>query len=188
MRPLIQKKILFDNTCGCVVNHDVLEKALIWYSKLNTLKSPRKIFMYGNYPAVSSYDSKIHVHRIIMCYVSGFILPNDMYVHHKDGNKFNSSIDNLEIMEMSKHQSIHNIGKTLSDSQKKLISDANRRRKGISTAPRTDIPISKVKSMFENGNTIAEISRYFYCGWSTIKKIINKESDINSIEGKETNS
>ncbi|MEI2271852.1 HNH endonuclease [Sphingobacterium sp. ML3W] len=177
MRPKIQKPITFKNNCGCIVNTKVLEKAMIWYCKFKTLKSAKTIFMHGKYPAVSCYNDKIHVHRLIMCYVSGYILPSNLYVHHKDGNKLNSSIDNLEIINASYHQSIHNNGKVLSDNHKKLISEAIKKRRGISTKERTDVSVKNVNEMFQNGNTITDISRHFSCGWSTIKRIINNTTN-----------
>lgn len=180
MRPLIQRKIEFSNTCGCIVDYKFLEKAIVWYSKGNPVKSVKKIFMHGKYPAISCYDKKIQVHRLLVCFKLGYMLPTNLYVHHIDENKLNASIDNLEIIEMSKHQSMHNANKKLSIEHRSLISEANKKRKGTSIKKRTDIPITEVFSMFREGKNVTEISKKFDCGWSTIKSILTNESRLNT--------
>jgi len=59
-----QKKIHLNNCCNCIVDYDLLEKAILWYSKKPTTAN-KKIFMYGRYPAISIYYEKIHIHRLL---------------------------------------------------------------------------------------------------------------------------
>lgn len=47
-------------------------------------------------------------HRFIMEVALGRPLKNDEYIHHKDGNRLNNSLDNLEIMSPSEHSKLHN--------------------------------------------------------------------------------
>jgi len=175
MRPLFQRKIKFENSCGCIVDFELLEKALLWYANGRTMKSLKKIFMYGKYPAVSCYNNKIHVHRLLMNYKYKRILPRTLYVHHLDENKLNALENNLSVIEMSKHQSLHNSKKILTKSHKNKISEANKRRRGISSKKRNDIPIEQVIQMYSEGMNITDISKEFKCGWSTIKKIIHEK-------------
>lgn len=64
-------------------------------------------------------------HRLIWEDVYGEICSSD-YIHHKDGNRLNNCILNLEAINKSKHQSLHNLGKTVSDETKKKIGNAHR--------------------------------------------------------------
>lgn len=46
-------------------------------------------------------------HRIVMENYLGRLLDKNEVVHHKDGNKKNNNIDNLEIMSQKEHASLH---------------------------------------------------------------------------------
>lgn len=48
-----------------------------------------------------------HEHRIVAEQLLGRKLRKGEIVHHKDGDKHNNSIGNLEVMNQSKHASIH---------------------------------------------------------------------------------
>lgn len=56
-----QKKLEFINDCHCIVDYAELEKAINWYSDKPTARL-KHIYMHGNYPAVSIYKEKIHIH------------------------------------------------------------------------------------------------------------------------------
>lgn len=47
-------------------------------------------------------------HRVVMEEFLGRYLSKSEVVHHKDGNKHNNDITNLEIMSVSDHASLHN--------------------------------------------------------------------------------
>lgn len=47
------------------------------------------------------------MHRIIMENHLGRLLGKDEVVHHKDHNKFNNSVDNLEVMDKNAHLALH---------------------------------------------------------------------------------
>jgi len=49
-----------------------------------------------------------HLHRYLMEKKLSRKLTSDEIVHHKDGNKFNNIISNLELVTRSKHAIIHN--------------------------------------------------------------------------------
>lgn len=54
----------------------------------------------------------------MMFWLNSYI-PNCYIVHHVDGNKLNANKENLCLMFISTHQSLHNQGKTISDEQRK---------------------------------------------------------------------
>lgn len=49
-------------------------------------------------------------HRILMELILGRKLRMDEVVHHKDHNKLNNRINNLEVMKLSDHNSLHHAG------------------------------------------------------------------------------
>lgn len=63
------------------------------------------------------------LHRLIFeDYYCITILP-EYIIHHKDGNKLNNQISNLELMDAKKHASFHNKGRKHSDLEKQKMRD-----------------------------------------------------------------
>lgn len=125
MTPLNQKKIVFCNNVNCIVDLELLENACIWASQ-KPLVSKKAISMHGNYPSVSIYGKKWHIHRLLMSYILGRFLTSNEYVHHKNENKLDCRMNNLQVMSASNHQSMHNKGKVISEKQKEQIRNWNR--------------------------------------------------------------
>lgn len=170
-----QKKIEFINSCNCIVDYEMLKNAMLWYSS-KPLYSQRAIFMHGNYPAVSIYDEKIHIHRLLMMYKLQSDIDTNYYVHHIDGNKLNADINNLELMDSKKHQSYHNKGKKLTKEHRKKISEANKKRKGIKIKKRVNMP--NLKEYIKQGLSINKIAKIYGCDWSTVKQRIYQNPEL----------
>ena len=66
----------------------------------------RKVYMNGKYPAVFIDGKNQHVHRLQWIKYHGEI-PEGYVVHHKDGNKLNWDIENLEVLSRSEHIKEH---------------------------------------------------------------------------------
>lgn len=124
-RAKIQRKIEWINDAQAIFDEQLLNLAVEWWAG-NPLNRKKKISMHGKYPAVSIYAEKIHLHRLLASYIEGKHLPRKLYVHHKDGNKLNSSIDNLEVQTAEQHQRLTNKGRvqTLSHKVKRLNATA----------------------------------------------------------------
>lgn len=45
--------------------------------------------------------------KLVYMYVYRVIVPADWQIHHKDGNRLNDAIDNLEAIHVSDHKAIH---------------------------------------------------------------------------------
>jgi len=164
-----QKEIEFINDCNAIVDYNILAQAIYWYSSRPTVKI-KHIYLHGKYPAVSIYKEKIHIHRIIGSYINKRKLDKNEYIHHKDENKFNCSIDNIFLMQASEHQSFHNKGKVISEKQREAIIRSNKMRKNIRKAfHRPSISYEKVKDLLDKGYTINKIANELSVAWTTIK-------------------
>lgn len=177
-----QKPIVIENTCNCIVDETELKNAIIWYSDKPVARI-KKIFMQGNYPAVSIHGEKIHVHRLLMMYWLKRKLDTNEHVHHKDHNKLNALKENLEVIASSKHLSSHNKGKKLSKEHRKKIAEANRRRK-VKYKKRVNIDLNELKSLLDKNWSINRISKYFGCDRSTIKNRIYEHPHLLGSEEK----
>lgn len=61
-----------------------------------------KVYMNGDYPAIFKNGKNIHVHRLEWEKHHGKI-PSNCIIHHKNENRLNWSIDNLECLTRSEH-------------------------------------------------------------------------------------
>ena len=68
------------------------------------------------------------LHRVIWEEHYGSI-PKGYIVHHKDGNKLNNSIDNLELLTNEEHTSLHKMGFRHTIEARQKISDARSGRR-----------------------------------------------------------
>lgn len=176
-----QKPIEFVNKCGCVVDYRELEKAIIWYSDKPVTRL-KTIFKHGSYPAVSIHAEKIHVHRLLMMYWLKRRIPREEQVHHKNENKFDSTKNNLELLQQGEHQSLHNKGKKFSEEHRQKIASANKKRKGMKMKKSVRVPLVELKALLDQGHSINSIAKRFNCDWSTVKNRIEENLEI--LEGK----
>lgn len=71
-----------------------------------------KMQIFNNKKFYKKYDGYYkatgigYMHRYVWSFYNGDI-PNGFHIHHKDENRANNSIDNLELVEAHKHMSEH---------------------------------------------------------------------------------
>jgi len=172
-----QKQVEFVNDCNAIVDYKLLADAIYWYSLKPTARI-KHIYLFGKYPAVSIYKEKIHIHRLIGMFINKRKLKRDEYIHHKDENKLNCSVDNLVLMKEAEHQSLHNKGKQISIKQRERIIRFNKTRKNTRQKFHCpNITYKKVKELMNKGNTINKIAKELGVDWSTIKARINDIRD-----------
>ena len=177
MKPLKQKTLKFKNECGCIVDYELLEKAMLWYSEHN-LMSNRKIYMHGRYPAVSIYNEKFHVHRLLLMYRNKKKISRSIVSHHKNKNRLDCTESNLKLLTSKIHGSHHNKGKKLSKEHRLKISEANKKRKGMRMKRKYNIPIEKIKEKINLGFSINAIAKIYGCDWSVIKNRIYENPEL----------
>ena len=169
------KPLIFINDCNAIFDEKLLEEAIYWYSS-KPVAQTKHIFIHGCYPAISIYGEKIHIHRLIKMYSIGHDLDVNEFVHHIDGNKLNSSLNNLAVIDSHKHGSLHNKGRHFSEEHKRKIAEANHKRKGIKIKKRVEMP--ELKELLEKGYSINKIANYYGCDWSTVKNRIYENPEL----------
>ena len=172
-----QKPIIIKNQCNAIFDEEELKKAIIWYSE-RPVSRIKTVYIHGKYPAVSIYFQKIHIHRLLMMYWFQRDLDRNEYIHHKDGNRLNATKENLELIDASIHQSLHNKGKILSKEHRRKIVEANRKRKGVKMKKRVNIPLNELKEFLGKGWSINKIAKYYGCDWSTVKNRIYDNPEL----------
>ena len=181
MSPKKQKKLIFLNECNCIVDYELLEKAMLWYSDKN-LMVKRKIYLYGLYPAVSIFDEKIHIHRLLLLYRNKGIITKGLVTHHINHNKLDCSINNLQLIPCQAHTAHHLKGRILTNAQRNRIIEYNRSRKGISHKKKYNISLIEIKEHLFKGLSINQIAKIYGCDWSTIKaRIIDNPELLEAI-------
>ena len=67
-----------------------------------------KVYIDGKYPTIYLNNKNCHLHRYVWEQVNGPI-PKNMIIHHKDFNRGNWSLDNLELLTRAEHMKRHKI-------------------------------------------------------------------------------
>lgn len=125
-----QKPLEFLNKCGAIFDQELLEKAILWRSD-KPVQRLKTVYMHGRYPAVSIYKEKVHIHRLIVCYLNETWLPFEMHVDHINRNKLDARVSNLRVLTAKEHLSITHKGVPKSPEHRAKLIESNKRRKGM---------------------------------------------------------
>lgn len=123
----------------------------------------------NKYKAIKINGKKHDEHRWIMEQVLGRKLRFNEVVHHKDGDKSNNNLDNLEILSRSEHSAMHMTGRVVSDvtrNKLKAMGIVNRNAAVINVDT-----ARKIKNMISQGIRSCEIQRSLGVSKYTIRDI-----------------
>ena len=166
-----QRKIELINTCEAIYDEKELISAILWRAE-KPVSRIKHVYMHGEYPAISIYGEKIHIHRLLMLYWNKGKIENGYVVHHINENKKDSSKNNLLLVKSSVHLSEHNKGKPKNNGKKVAI--ANHKRKGIRHKPtRPEITPETVYKMKKDGMSFNKISKELGLDWGCVKQRYN---------------
>ena len=104
--------ITFNNKCGCRCDFRILEKAFLWYSK-NWRPRTLNIYSSNGYQEIAYQKgprNSIRVHRLIALYLYGYRIEK-LVVHHKNENRLDNRLRNLDVITRGRHNIIHHLGK-----------------------------------------------------------------------------
>lgn len=157
--------MIFENDCGCIVDYEVLEKAITeeCHRRGFEPKDHYKIYLYRGYAGVSIKHDKVSVHRIIGKYMVGYDFGTEICVHHIDGNKLNNNVSNLQVLRNSLHTKGHELHQYVSKEHKKGF--GNRAKDIIS---RRDVTKEKIVELMNNGLSIPQVAKELNCGHNTV--------------------
>lgn len=131
------------------------DKSKSWKGGKKATKSGYIQISKRGYPGTDK-NGYILEHRYVMEQHLGRQLKKNEIIHHKNGNKIDNRIENLEIMDITKHTILHHIGKKRSEETRKNMSRAaNERYKDGAKSPLyKTIDMNSIKKEILKGKTI----------------------------------
>lgn len=164
------KKIVFKNSANAIYDEELLISAIEWFTNGNYRKS-MSVYRSNkiSYPGVFLYGKHFAIHILLMMYKLKTKNLNGNIVHHRDENRLNADIDNLELMTKEQHLKLHNTGKYWSRARKnKASQDRKGKYTGGTGRYRKDIDSADIFKMYESGFTFKEIATHFHTDRNTI--------------------
>lgn len=154
-------QIKFTNTCGCIVDYDLLSKAI--HSAFPDFK-PNPAWEYTIFVhkikrltvTISISHKQYVVARLIAEYLWREAV-NGKVIHHRDFNSLNNAAENLQVMSRSEHTKLH-----------RASGRGNYGRQEAVT------PRKELCSLYESGWTLRQLAEKYNCVRGTISNRLTK--------------
>ena len=129
------------------------------------------------YKGIKVDGKKVDEHRYVMEQHLGRPLEPNEVVHHKDGDKRNNDIDNLELTSRSEHSRMHRLGQVGTQEMRENLSKA---RKGKASKNRrlTQEQVERIKELAASGYTQRKIGEIIGVHHKTVWEILSRKTYV----------